>query len=110
MAKNFLNILSLILVTWLKFQMNFKLRHGKPSILNEKLHDIEYKLKNHRHPCNRQQYHERKHQIKAIADDLHRIDMQLQEKIIQHVNVDSPICFTPLSAGSSGYGSDMNYI
>ena len=96
------------IVTWLKFQINFKLRHEKHAILNEKLHEIEYKLKNHRHPCNRQQYHENKHQTKTIVDDLNHIDMQLKDKIIQHVNIQSPICITPLSAGSSGYGSDMN--
>jgi seryl-tRNA(Sec) selenium transferase len=92
----------------LKFQVNFKQRHEKTSILNERLHDIEYKLKNYRHPSNRQQYHETKHLLKTIADDLRHIDLQLQEKLIQHVNVESPICVTPVSAGSSGYGSDMN--
>ncbi|CAF1393820.1 unnamed protein product [Adineta steineri] len=104
------NNLLLSKVTWLKFQINFKLRHEKYSVFNDKLHDIEYKLRNHHHPCNRQQYHERKHQIKTIDDDLHYIDMQLKDKIIQHVNIQSPICITPLSAGSSGYGSDMNEI
>jgi hypothetical protein len=92
----------------LKFQVNFKQRHEKPSILNDRLHEIEHKLKNHHHPCNRQQYHENKHQMKTIADDLCHIDMQLQEKFIQHVNIELPICITPLSAGSSGYSSDMN--
>jgi len=77
-------------------------------MLNERLHEIEHKLKNHRHPCNRQQYHENKHQMKTIADDLHHIDRQLQEKLIQDVNIESPICITPHSASSSGYGSDMN--
>jgi hypothetical protein len=91
-----------LLVTWLKFQVNYKQHHEKLSILNERLHEIEYKLKNHRHPCNRQQYHDNKHQIKTIADDLRHIDMQLQEKN------ESSNCITPLSAGSSGYGSDMN--
>ncbi len=43
--------------------------------------------------------------MKTIADDLRHIDMQLQEK---HVNIESSTCITPLSAGSSGYGSDMN--
>ena len=95
-------------VTWLKLQVNFKLRHEKTSVLNERLHDIEYKLKNYRHPCNRQQYHEMKHQMKTIADDLRHIDTQLQGKMTQPVNVESPVCMTPLSAGSSGYGSDMN--
>jgi hypothetical protein len=75
---------SSFVVTWLKFQVNFKLRHDKPTILNEKLHEIECKLKNHRHPSNRQQYHENKQQIKIIAEDLRQMDMQLQGKIIQH--------------------------
>jgi hypothetical protein len=88
----------------LKFQVNFK----KTSIFNERLHEIEYKLKNYRHSSNRQQYHENKHQLKTIADDLCHIGIQLQDKIFQHVNVESPMCITPLSAGSSGYGSDMN--
>ena len=96
------------LVTWLKFQVNFKLRHEKHSHLNGRLHDIEHKIKNRRPPCNRQQYQENKHQVKAIADDLHQIDMQLQAKILQHACVQSPMCITPLSAASSGYGSDMN--
>lgn len=85
--------------------MNFKQHHEK---FFNRLHDIEYKLKNHRHPSNRQQYHENKHQMKTIADDLRHIDMQLQDKCPQHVNVESSICTTPLSASSSGYGSDMN--
>ena len=96
---------STFLVTWLKFQMNFKHRQEKSSHLLEKLHSIEYKLRNHRHPLTRQQYHDHKHQMKMIADDLHHLDKQ-----IQHVNIPSTICLTPLSAGSSGYGSDMNSI
>ncbi|CAF3123484.1 unnamed protein product [Rotaria sp. Silwood2] len=102
------NNLLLSKVTWLKFQVNFKLRHEKTSIINERLYEIEYKLKNYRHPCNRQQYHENKHQIEIITDDLRRIDMQLKEKNISNVNVTSSTCNTPLSAASSGYGSDMN--
>ena len=70
------------IVTWLKFQINFKLRHEKTSVFNERLHEIEYKLKNYHHPCNRQQYHENKHQMKIIADDLCHIDKQLQGKNI----------------------------
>jgi hypothetical protein len=46
--------------------------------------------------------------MKILADDLHHIDMQLQEKLLHHVNLDSSTCITPLSAGSSGYGSDQN--
>ena len=95
-------------MTWLKFQVNFKLRHEKFCHLNEKLHELECKIKNHRHPSNRQQYQENKQRAKTIDDELHHIDMQLQEKILQHINVQSPICITPLSATSSGYGSDMN--
>ncbi|CAF3340701.1 unnamed protein product [Rotaria socialis] len=102
------NNLLLSKVTWLKFQVNFKLRHEKTSILNERLHDIEYKLRNYRHPCNRQQYHETKRQIETITNDLRHIDMQLKEKVVQNINIQSPICITPLSASSSGYGSDMN--
>jgi hypothetical protein len=92
----------------LKFQINYKLRHERHSHLHEKLHDIEHRIKNRRHPCTRQQYQENKHQVKAIAEDLHQIGMQLQEKFLQHATVPSPTCITPLSAGSSGYGSDMN--
>ena len=98
----------LFIVTWLKFQVNYKQHHEQISLIYQRLHDIEHKLKNHRHPSNRQQYHDNKHQIKRIADDLHHIDMQLQNKSIEHVNMSSPICITPLSATSSGYGSDMN--
>ncbi|CAF1196916.1 unnamed protein product [Rotaria sordida] len=103
-----INNLLLSKVIWLKFQVNFKQHHEKISIFNERLHEIEYKLKNYRHPCNRQQYHENKHQIETITDDLHRIDMQLKEKIIENISVESSTCNTPLSAASSGYGSDRN--
>lgn len=89
-------------VTWLKFQVNYKLRHE----FNESLNAIEYKLKNYHHPCNRQQYQENKRQIETIINDLHRIDMQLKDKTIRNINV----CVTPLSATSSGYGSDMNEV
>jgi hypothetical protein len=90
-------------VTWLKFQVNFKQRTEKPSIIIEHLHEIEHKLRNHHHhpPSNRQQFHENKHQMKSIADDIHILDMQIQDKFL-------PNCLTPLSAGSSGYGSDMH--
>ncbi len=88
-------------VTWLKFQLNFKQHAEKSSIVIERLHEIEHKLHNHHHPSNRQQYHENKHQMKTIADDIQLIDMQIQDKF-------RPNCVTPLSAGSSGYGSDMN--
>lgn len=98
----------LVVVTWLKFQVNFKLHHEKSSLLNQRLHEIEYKLKNYRHPYNRQQHHDHKHQIEAITKDLHHIDLQLKEKVIQSIKIESPICVTPLSATSSGYGSDMN--
>ncbi|CAF4709125.1 unnamed protein product [Rotaria socialis] len=77
-------------------------------MLNERLYDIEYKLRNYRHPCNRQQYHETKRQIETITNDLRHIDMQLKEKVVQNINIQSPICITPLSPSSSGYGSDMN--
>ncbi len=84
----------------MKFQINFK-QHS--SLIIERLDEIEHKLRNHRHPSNRQQYQENKHQMKSIADDIHQID-----KFLQHVNIELPNCVTPLSAGSSGYGSDMN--
>lgn len=97
-----------MLVTWLKFQINFKQRHEKPSNLLERLHQIEHELHNHHHPINRQQYQENKHQLKTMADELQLIDRQLKEKHLQHVHLASPICITPLSATSSGYGSDLN--
>ncbi|CAF0981112.1 unnamed protein product [Adineta ricciae] len=102
------NNLLLSKVTWLKFQINFKLRHENHCHLNEKLTELECQIKSHRHPLNRQQYQENKHRSKAIVDELHHIDKQLQERILQHVTVQSPICITPLSAASSGYSSDMN--
>ena len=95
-------------MTWLKFQVNFKQRHEKPSILLERLQKIEHQLRHHRHPSNRQQYQENKHQMKSIADDLHLIGMQLQGKLIGHAQQELPACITPLSAGSSGYGSDLS--
>ena len=94
-----------MLVTWLKFQINFKQRHEKPSNFLERLHQIEHQLHHHRQPINRQQYQENKHQLKTLADELQLIDRQLKE---QHVNLTSPMCITPLSAASSGYGSDLN--
>ena len=93
-------------VTWLKFQINFKQRHEKPSNLIEKLRLIEYKLhqQQQQQPNNRQQYQDSKNQLQIIADELYQIDLQLQEK----TNLPSPICITPLSAASSGYVSDMS--
>lgn len=92
----------------MKFQINFKQRHDKPSIFSERLHQIEHQLRHHIHPTNRQQYQENKQQMKTIADDLQLIDRQLQDKLLQHIGISSPTCITPLSAASSGYGSDMN--
>lgn len=95
-------------VTWLKFQINFKLRHEKHTHVSDKLHEIEHRIKNVRHPRTRQQYQDNKQQFTTIADDLRQIDAQLQERIRQNANVQSSTCTTPLSAASSGYGSDMN--
>lgn len=65
-----------------------------------KLQDIELKLVNHHHPMTRQQYHETKLFWKSIAEDLRQMD--------RTIHFPSPTCLTPLSATSSGYGSDMN--
>ena len=87
----------------MKFQINFKQRQEKPSIFLERLHQIEHQLRHHIHPINRQQYQENKQQMKTIADDLQLIDRQLQD-----IDISSSTCITPLSATSSGYGSDLN--
>lgn len=89
----------------MKFQINFKQRHEKPSIFIERLHQIEQQLRHHIHPTTRQQYQENKQQMNCIADDLQLIDRQLREK---YLDIASPTCITPLSAASSGYGSDLN--
>lgn len=85
-------------VTWLKFQINFKQRHEKPSRLLDKLHSIEHKLHHHHQqkPINRQQFQDNKHQLQIIADDLQQIDTQLQDKFKQHVDIQSPICITQI--------------
>ena len=72
------------LVHWLKFQVTFKLRHEKAHASQEKLHDIECQLRSYRQPSNRQQHHDHKHQMKVITEQLHQLDLQLQERILQH--------------------------
>ena len=85
-----------------------KLYYQQISLVNEKLNEIEFKLKNYQHPCHRQNYLENKHEFQMIINNLHQIDLQLKQSNI-NMNLSSN-CITPLSASSSGYGSDINEI